>query len=246
MNIIILVLVVLISIALLYLIFKRSLSESTLILQKTDLNTIDPITFDVAKIYNADSKQFTYSTWINIERTVMTSINRTIIDRPSEIKIELKKDEPTVIVSVYLDGSTTDKHTVSIEKFPLKKKVFLAVCVTDKTIKINSADTTYSVVDVYMNGKLRKSSQTKSPVTPDIVSVLTIGAANSLDYTNTTDTTGLLSPWATLYGLKRWSFCMLPKQVNDEYKSFAVSTNRFGVNIALTEKDIIKKDYALF
>ena len=234
----------LISISLLYFIFKRNLSESTLILQKTDLNPETDITFEAVKIYNADSKQFTYSTWINIERTATT--DRTIIDRPSEIKIELKKDEPIVLVSVYLAGSTTDKHTVSIEKFPLKKKVFLAVCVTDKTVKINSADTTYSVVDVYMNGKLRKSSQTKSPVTPDIVSVLTIGAANSLDYTNTTDTTGLLSPWATLYGLKRWSFCMLPKQVNDEYKSFAVSTNRFGVNIALTEKDIIKKDYALF
>ena len=234
----------LISISLLYFIFKRNLSESTLILQKTDLNPETDITFEAVKIYNADSKQFTYSTWINIERTATT--DRTIIDRPSEIKIELKKDEPIVLVSVYLAGSLSNLRTISIERFPLKKRVFLTVCVTDKTVKINDGDTTHSVVDVYMNGKLRKSSQTKSPVTPDIVSVLTIGAANSLDYTNTTDTTGLLSPWATLYGLKRWSFCMLPKQVNDEYKSFAVSTNRFGVNIALTEKDIIKKDYALF
>ena len=246
MNIIILVLVVLISIALLYLIFKRSLSESTLILQKTDLNTIDPITFDVAKIYNADSKQFTYSTWINIERTATT--DRTIIDRPSEIKIELKKDEPIVLVSVYLAGSLSNLRTISIERFPLKKRVFLTVCVTDKTVKINDGDTTHSVVDVYMNGKLIKSAQTATPVTPDLVSGLKIGTKASNDYIPrpSDDIQVQASPWATLYGLKRSAFCMLPKQVNDEYKSYVMLTNGYGVNIALSEKDIIKKDYALF
>jgi len=244
MNIIILVLLVVISIALLYLIFKRNLSESTLIVQKSDLNTPDDFIFEVARLYNPDSKRFTYSTWINIERTSTES--RVILDRPSEIKIELKKHDPTLLVSLYLLGSSSNMHTISIDKFPLKKKVFLTVCVTDKTVKSDDGENTFSVVDIYLNGKMIKSSKTASLITPDLVSGLKIGTKASNDFISRDEIQVQVSSWGTLYELKRWAFCMLPKQVNDEYKSYAMFTNGYGVNIALSEKDIVKKEYALF
>jgi len=246
MNIIILGLVVIISIALLYLIFKRNLSEYTLILQKTDLNTPDDTIFEASRIYNADSKRFTYSTWINIERTSAES--RVILDRPSEIKIELKKDDPTLLVSLYLLGSpdSNKKHTIYVDKFPMKKKVFLVVCVTDKTVKTYDGESTFSVVEIYLNGKMIKSAKTASLVTPDLVSGLKIGTKASNDFISRDETQVQASSWGTLYELKRWAFCMLPKQVNDEYKSYAMLTNGYGANIALSEKDIVKKEYAIF
>ena len=246
MNIIILVLVVIISIALLYLIFKRNLSESTLILQKTDLNTPEDTIFEASRIYKADSKQFTYSTWINIERTSTT--DRVVLDRPSEMKIELKKDDPTLLVSLYLLGSPDDKnkHTIPIDKFPMKKKVFLTVCVTDKTVKTENGESTFSVVELYLNGKMIKSAKTASLVTPDLTTGLKIGTKASNDFIMRDNIQVQASSWATLYGLKRWAFCMLPKQVNDEYKSYAMFTNGYGANIALSEKDVVKKEYPLF
>jgi hypothetical protein len=207
------------------------------------LNTSDDFIFEVARLYNPDSKRFTYSTWINIERT--SSESRVILDRPSEIKIELKKHDPTLLVSLYLLGSSSNMHTISIDKFPLKKKVFLTVCVTDKTVKSDDGENTFSVVDIYLNGKMIKSSKTASLITPDLVSGLKIGTKASNDFISRDEIQVQVSSWGTLYELKRWAFCMLPKQVNDEYKSYVMFTNGYGVNIALSEKDKVKREYAI-
>jgi hypothetical protein len=236
MNIIILSFLTIVCIVILYFVLERNFSQATTIAQQAGLN--EQITFPLTQ----DSKQFTYSMWIQIDRSnFIEQKPRIIIKRVNEISIEMKSDQPSLLIS--LPGSTV----ITIDRFPLQKVVFLTVCVTDKV----GADKTkpYSIVDVYVDGKLLKSARTNDVITPladkGLIAGSGVPADQGIDVT--TDVNGPLPPWATIYGLQRWSYYMLPKKVNEEFnRSKLMYKKNFDINLSLLKNEVETNKYKLF
>jgi len=238
MNIIILSFLAVVCLIVLYLVLERNFSQATTIAQRAGLN--EQVTFPLTQ----DSKQFTYSMWIQIDRSNFTE-PRIIIKRDNEILIEMKSDKPSLLIS--LPGSTPESTVITIDRFPLQKVVFLTVCVTDKV----GADKTkpYSIVDVYVDGKLLKSAQTNDMITPLAGKELIAGSGVSADQgiDLTTGVNGQLPPWGTIYGLQRWSYYMLPKKVNEEFnRSKLMYKKNFDINLSLLKNEVETNKYKLF
>jgi hypothetical protein len=226
-------------IIILYLVLERNFSEATTIAQQAGLN--EQVTFPLSY----DSKQFTYSMWIQVDRNIFSEGNaRTIINRTNEISISMKHGKPTLLIS--LPGTTV----ITIDRFPLQKFAYLTVCITDKV----GADKMkpYSIADVYVDGKLLKSAQTTTVITPDAKSDLTVGSGVPADQPSQADVdatgvSGPLSPWATIYGLQRWSYYMLPKKVYEEFnRSKLMYTKNIDINLSLLKNEVETKNYKLF
>jgi hypothetical protein len=235
MNIIILSFLATVCIIILYLVLERNFSEATTIAQQAGLN--EQVTFPLTQ----DSKQFTYSMWIQVDRNNFVEASRSIIKRDSEISIEMKKNLSTLLISL------PESTVISIARFPLQKVVFLTVCVTDKV----GADKTkpYSIVDVYVDGKLVKSAQTNDVITPIADKGLIAGSGVPADQgiDVTTDVNGPLPPWATIYGLQRWSYYMLPKKVAEEFnRSKLMYKKNIDINLSLMKNEVATKNYKLF
>ena len=235
MNIIILSFLATVCIIILYLVLERNFSEATTIAQQAGLN--EQVTFPLTQ----DSKQFTYSMWIQVDRNnFVEGKARTIINRADEITISMKHGQPTLLVS--LPGSTV----IAIDRFPLQKFAYLSVCITDKT-GVESKKP-YSIVDIYVDGKLLKSSQTNDAITPITNTGLAVGAGVPADQdVNETDVNSPLPPWATIYGLQRWSYYMLPKKVYEEFnRSKLMYKKNIDINLSLLKDEVEMKNYRLF
>ena len=229
-----------ISIVILYFILERNFSESTVIIQQAGLDK--KLSFPVKSLLEPESKHFTYSMWIQIARINFSeALPRTIISRYKDITIKMKHNEPTLIID-----------QLTIDKFPLQKFVYLTICVTEKT-RPDEKTPSYSIVDVYIDGKLLKSMQTNDVITPDAVSGVVVGSELKVPDMPTTAeiaATGIdvqLPPWGTIYGLQRWSYYMLPKKVNEEFnRSKLMYKKDFDINISLLKNEVEMNKYKLF
>ena len=181
--------------------------NSDLNVQQTVINVSNPI-----------SKNFSYGMWININKLSIDAASGVPVDdiiliRPSEIKLFIHNGNLMI----------ADSFEV-LRNFPLQKWVYLTVSVKENTI------TSKSIIDAYIDGKLVKSFESSSVISPNDSS-LTLGQFD-----------------ANLIGFKRWAYPLDPAMVSDEYDASNMKklVGNYNLDISILKNEVLAKRFSVF
>jgi hypothetical protein len=214
MDTIVLLALTALALIILYLGLEGSFSGMTNFNYNSDLN-IRQKSIEVDAIKNPTSRNFAYGMWLMLNN----GSNGMIFERKSELQAMLSGG------SLKLKINNTDINIIN--NYPLQKWVYLVT-----TVAYNEK-TYVSIVDVYMNGKMVKSTQISPPISPSKAktSRITFGALN-----------------AKMIDFKRWTYALTPQMVMDEYEksNMKKSLGSYGADISILKNDIMAKRFSLF
>ena len=184
--------------------------NSDLNVQQSVINVSDP-----------RSKNFSYGMWININKLSIDVASRQSVDdviliRPSEIKVFIRNGNLMIV-------NKSDSFEV-MQNFPLQKWVYLTVSVKENTVSRKS------IVDAYVDGKLVKSFESRSVISPN-GSSLTLGQFD-----------------AKLIGFKRWAYSLTPAMVSDEYDNASMKKfiGNYNIDISILKNHTLAKRFSVF
>ena len=158
------------------------------------------------------SKNFAYGMWININK-LSESKDDIILSRPNEIKLFIHNGNLMI----------TDSFEV-MQNFPLQKWVYITVSVKENTISKKS------IIDTYIDGKLVKSFESMSVISP-------------------TDNSLTLDQFdAKLIGFKRWTYPLNPIMVSDEYNASNMKKllGNYNLDISVLKNEVLTKRFSVF
>ena len=181
--------------------------NSDLNVQQSVINVSDP-----------RSKNFAYGMWININKLSINATSGVPVDdiiliRPSEIKLFIHNGNLMI----------ADSFEV-MQNFPLQKWVYLTVSVKENTVSRKS------IVDAYVDGKLVKSFESRSVISPN-KSSLTLGQFD-----------------AKLIGFKRWTDSLTPAMVYEEYNASNMKKllGNYNLDISVLKDQVLTKRFSVF
>ena len=184
--------------------------NSDLNVQQSVINVSDP-----------RSKNFAYGMWININKlsidvTSRQSVDDVILIRPSEIKVFIRNGNLMIV-------NKSDSFEV-MQNFPLQKWVYLTVSVKENTVSRKS------IVDAYVDGKLVKSFESRSVISPNSSS-LTLGQFD-----------------AKLIGFKRWTYSLTPAMVYEEYNASNMKKllGNYNIDISVLKDQVLTNRFSVF
>jgi len=214
MDTIVLSALIVLALILLYIGLEGAFSGVTNFNYNSDLN-VRQDSIEVSAIKNPTSSSFAYGMWLMLNN----GSDSMIFERKSELQIRLSGG------SLKLKINNTVINI--IDNYPLQKWVYLVT-----TVAYNEK-TNVSIVDVYMNGKMVKSTQISPPIRPSKskMSRITFGALN-----------------AKMIDFKRWTYALTPQMVMDEYEksNMKKSLGSYGADISILKNDIMAKRFSLF
>ena len=184
--------------------------NSDLNVQQSVINVSDP-----------RSKNFSYGMWININKLSIDVASRQSVDdviliRPSEIKVFIRNGNLMIV-------NKSDSFEV-MQNFPLQKWVYLTVSVKENTVSRKS------IVDAYVDGKLVKSFESRSVISPNSSS-LTLGQFD-----------------AKLIGFKRWTYSLTPAMVYEEYNASNMKKllGNYNIDISVLKDQVLTNRFSVF
>ena len=184
--------------------------NSDLNVQQSVINVSDP-----------RSKNFAYGMWININKLSIDVASRQSVDdviliRPSEIKVFIRNGNLMIV-------NKSDSFEV-MQNFPLQKWVYLTVSVKENTVSRKS------IVDAYVDGKLVKSFESRSVISPN-GSSLTLGQFD-----------------AKLIGFKRWTYSLTPAMVSEEYNASNMKKllGNYNLDISVLKDQVLTNRFSVF
>jgi hypothetical protein len=214
MDTIVLSALIVLVLILLYLALEGAFSGVTNFNYNSDLN-VRQDSIEVSAIKNPTSGSFAYGMWLMLNN----GSDSKIFERKSELQImlsggALKLKVNNTIINV-------------INNYPLQKWVYLVTTVAYNE-KMN-----VSIVDVYMNGKMVKSTQISPPISPSSskTSRITFGALN-----------------AKMIDFKRWTYALTPQMVLDEYEksNMKKSLGSYSADVSIFKNNIMAKRFSFF
>ena len=178
----------------------------------SDLNVKQERIYDIS---SPTSKNFAYGMWININK--ISANETTILVRPSEVRLFIKNGSLVIT-------SKSDSFDI-LRNFPLQKWVYLTVSVTENNI------TNKSIIDVYIDGKLVKSFESRDKISPSQSDQLTLGQFD-----------------AKMIGFKRWTYSLNPARVSDEYDNSSLKKfiGNYNIDISVLKDKALAKRFTLF
>ena len=205
------VLVIAIVIIIFYSLVQVYFEGATAFGYNSDLNVKQDTIDDIS---SPTSKNFAYGMWININK--ISANETTIFDRPSEVRLFIKNGSLMIT-------SNSDSFDI-LRNFPLQKWVYLTVSVAENTI------TSKSIIDAYIDGKLVKSFESTSIISPTGGSL----AIGKLD--------------AKMIGFKRWTYSLTPAMVSDEYDNSSLKKfiGNYNLDISILKDNALAKRFTLF
>ena len=184
--------------------------NSDLNVQQSVINVSDP-----------RSKNFSYGMWININKLSIDVASRQSVDdviliRPGEIKVFIRNGNLMIV-------NKSDSFEV-MQNFPLQKWVYLTVSVKENTVSRKS------IVDAYVDGKLVKSFESRSVISPNSSS-LTLGQFD-----------------AKLIGFKRWTYSLTPAMVYEEYNASNMKKllGNYNIDISVLKDQVLTNRFSVF
>ena len=184
--------------------------NSDLNVQQSVINVSDP-----------RSKNFAYGMWININKLSIDVASRQSVDdviliRPGEIKVFIRNGNLMIV-------NKSDSFEV-MQNFPLQKWVYLTVSVKENTVSRKS------IVDAYVDGKLVKSFESRSVISPN-GSSLTLGQFD-----------------AKLIGFKRWTYSLTPAMVYEEYNASNMKKllGNYNIDISVLKDQVLTNRFSVF
>jgi len=227
-------------------------TSTTLAIQKTDFNTVNPaITSD--KISGPANMNYTYSAWVWVN-SWNTTVPHAIVYAPSannpnapppsltngnngamlnqsyDFALYLDTNSPSLYCTLGSQPGDPSNTVVITNNFPLQTWVCIVVSVQN------------NLVDCYLNGKLIISQQTNQNNTP-----LVTPSFNQIFLGNGTGNT-----WdCQMLNFERLPTVVNPQQVWSKYlsgngQSMLPSMNGYGVKVDLTQNNTVTKSYKLF
>jgi hypothetical protein len=213
-NIVLVMLACAIAIIILYSVLQGYFEGVTAFKYNNNLN-VQQASIDVSK---PKSKNFAYGMWININKLSIDesskmSVDDIILSRPSEIKLFIRNGNLMI----------ADSFEV-VRNFPLQKWVYITVSVKENT------ETGKSIIDTYIDGKLVKSFETTSVISPKD-DILTLGQFD-----------------AKLIGFKRWTYSLNPVMVSDEYNASNMKKllGNYNLDISVLKNEVLTKRFNVF
>lgn len=214
MDTIVLSALVVLALILLYLALEGAFSGVTNFNYNSDLN-VRQDSIEVSAIKNPTSGSFAYGMWLMLNN----GSDSKIFERKSELQIMLSGGS--------LKLKTNNTVINVIDNYPLQKWVYLVTTVAYNE-KMN-----VSIVDVYMDGKMVKSTQISPPISPSSskTSRITFGALN-----------------AKMIDFKRWTYSLTPQMVLDEYEksNMKKSLGSYSADVSIFKNNIMAKRFSLF
>ena len=213
-NIVLVMLACAIAIIILYSALQGYFEGVTALKYNSNLN-VQQASIDVSK---PKSKNFAYGMWININKLSVDgasklSVDDIILSRPSEIKLFIHNGNLMI----------ADSFEV-VRNFPLQKWVYITVSVKENTISKKS------IIDTYIDGKLVKSFESMSVISP-------------------TDNSLTLDQFdAKLIGFKRWTYPLNPVMVSDEYNASNMKklVGNYNLDISILKNEVLAKRFSVF
>ena len=213
-NIVLVMLACAIAIIILYSVLQGYFEGVTALKYNSNLN-VQQASIDVSK---PKSKNFAYGMWININKLSVDGANKLSVDdiilsRPSEIKLFIHNGNLMI----------ADSFEV-VRNFPLQKWVYITVSVKENTISKKS------IIDTYIDGKLVKSFESMSVISP-------------------TDNSLTLDQFdAKLIGFKRWTYPLNPVMVSDEYNASNMKklVGNYNLDISILKNEVLAKRFSVF
>jgi hypothetical protein len=213
-NIVLVMLACAIAIIILYSVLQGYFEGVTALKYNSNLN-VQQASIDVSK---PKSKNFAYGMWININKLSVDgasklSVDDIILSRPSEIKLFIHNGNLMI----------ADSFEV-VRNFPLQKWVYITVSVKENTISKKS------IIDTYIDGKLVKSFESMSVISP-------------------TDNSLTLDQFdAKLIGFKRWTYPLNPVMVSDEYNASNMKklVGNYNLDISILKNEVLAKRFSVF
>ena len=216
-NIVLGILAFAIAIILFYSVIQGYFEGVTAFNYNSDLN----VRQTVIDVSDPRSKNFSYGMWININKLSINvasgqSTDDVILIRPSEIKLFIRNGNLMIV-------SKSDSFEV-MQNFPLQKWVYLTVCVKENTV------TRKSIIDAYVDGKLVKSFESRSVISPNSSS-LTLGQFD-----------------AKMIGFKRWTYSLTPAMVSEEYNASNMKKllGNYNLDISVLKDQVLTNRFSVF
>ena len=213
-NIVLVMLACAIAIIILYSVLQGYFEGVTALKYNSNLN-VQQASIDVSK---PKSKNFAYGMWININKLSIDAksklpVDDIILSRPSEIKLFIHNGNLMI----------ADSFEV-VRNFPLQKWVYITVNVKENTISKRS------IIDTYIDGKLVKSFETTSVISPKD-DILTLGQFDT-----------------KLIGFKRWTYPLNPVMVSDEYNASNMKKllGNYNLDISVLKNEVLAKRFSVF
>ena len=213
-NIVLVMLACAIAIIILYSVLQGYFEGVTALKYNSNLN-VQQASIDVSK---PKSKNFAYGMWININKLSIDAksklpVDDIILSRPSEIKLFIHNGNLMI----------ADSFEV-VRNFPLQKWVYITVNVKENTISKRS------IIDTYIDGKLVKSFETTSVISPKD-DILTLGQFDT-----------------KLIGFKRWTYPLNPVMVSDEYNASNMKKllGNYNLDISVLKNEGLAKRFSVF
>jgi hypothetical protein len=220
MDTIVLFALIALAFIILYLTIEGALSGVTNFNYNSDLN-VRQNSIEVSAMKDPTSRNFAYGMWVNINKP---SRGAFLFYRLSELQVLIDSGE--LKVKVFDSGNLQNAPISILRDFPLQKWVYL-------TISVAYNDKNVSILDVYIDGKLIKSIQTRSPIYPrdDKQSRLIFGALD-----------------AKMVDFKRWTYALSPQMVMDEYDKSSIkkSLGSYSADISILKSNVMAKRISLF
>jgi hypothetical protein len=214
MDTIVLSALIVLALILLYLGLEGAFSGVTNFNYNSDLN-VRQNSIDVSAIKNPTSSSFAYGMWLMLNN----GRNGMIFERKSELQVMLSGGS----LKLKINNNVINV----INNYPLQKWVYLVT-----TVAYNEK-TNVSIVDVYINGKMVKSTQISPPISPSKAktSRITFGALN-----------------AKMIDFKRWTYALTPQMVIDEYEksNMKKSLGSYSADVSISKNNVMAKRFSLF
>ena len=220
-NIVLVMLACAIAIIILYSVLQGYFEGVTALKYNSNLN-VQQASIDVSK---PKSKNFAYGMWININKLSVDGANKLSVDdiilsRPSEIKLFIHNGNLMIADSFEVVRNSFEV----VRNFPLQKWVYITVSVKENTISKKS------IIDTYIDGKLVKSFESMSVISP-------------------TDNSLTLDQFdAKLIGFKRWTYPLNPVMVSDEYNASNMKklVGNYNLDISILKNEVLAKRFSVF
>jgi len=212
-------------IILFFILYRYFTTTATLLTSSKLINlNIDQTGNAITKIDYPTNNQFAYGIWIYVNSWAANQ-SKTIFNHKDVIRVELGKDSPNL--SVVVTGNINIPPFIITDNFPLQKWVFIIV----------SMDTSF--LDVYLDGKLIKSSKITNLSQPSNSPNIVLGNSSS----------PFFDAYVTCF--YRWTVPMDPGTAWDYYMKgngqggFLGSLSPYGVKMQVLQNNVESASYQL-